>query len=229
LKSAAISFVTSSIGKAFESAQTGGKMENGAGSETQEIANVDVSGAAGIRRGDRLPSGKTETIKLSLNTKSSYDTADAAVKAQLQAHREEQLEASQYNKELLGMVIKMDGKHYYTNMQQVDNIFSASISVTGDNGAAVKGVVSGFVHTHPDGSSFSGQDYKTPADLNVPGYLGNTKGEVWKFDPAGAKAYKRYVDGLVRSGSIMALEREIDVSNKTWKISKLCEGSQPCN
>jgi RHS repeat-associated protein len=46
LKSAAISFVTSSIGKAFESAQTGGKMANGAITRTQDEASTSPSSAA---------------------------------------------------------------------------------------------------------------------------------------------------------------------------------------
>lgn len=206
---------------------TGGKFANGAISGAMQMAMVS-SDVEAIGASSDMPADKIQTSKVSgtlerssLNAENGYEGVDEAAIAQYNAYSAEYAAAGK-SKEVLGLVFEQSGRQYFSTVMTVPKQFTAAISLKGIRAKSL----SGYTHTHPDGSGFSGLDYKTPSTTRLPYFVRNSQGQVYRWEAAGALKYARYVDGLQGAGS--ARSQATDLSDPgRWGITSVC-GDQPC-
>jgi hypothetical protein len=219
--------VTGAIVGGTISKLTGGKFANGAVTGAIQAAMMgDATEVVGAS--SDLPADKIQTTKVSgtlersaLNGDNGYLGANEAAIAQYNAYSAA-YEAAGKHSEVLGVTFEREGRHYFSTVLTVPKQFTASISLKGIRASEL----SGYAHTHPDASSFSGLDYKTPAQTKLPYFVRNSQGQVYRWEPAGAARYARYVDGLQRSGSAQSQATDLSDPGR-WGISNIC-GGQPC-
>lgn len=209
---------------------TGGKFANGAISGAIQAAmmglpSTRVSGSGSNLGGRSVITSEVEgTLSVSsLNDENGYDLIDDAAIAQYNAYSSEYGAASAKGNEVLGIIINRGGRLFFSDVMEVPIRFKAEIGLDGIRPSEV----SGYTHTHPDRTSFSGIDYETPSSSGKPYYVRTSAGNVYRWDASGAAKYARYVRGLQRSGSIQSLSREIDNPRK-WGIHNVCPGGNPC-
>jgi RHS repeat-associated protein len=206
---------------------TGGKFANGAASWAVSAAMVDDTTEV-IGTASDLPIDKIRTTKVSgilersaLNAESGYSTENDAAIAQYNAYSGD-YEAAGKDNEVMGVTFKRDGRHYFSTVMTVPKQFEATISLKGIRVTEL----SGYTHTHPDSSSFSGLDYKTPASNRLPYFVRNSRGQVYRWEVEGALRYASYVRGLQKSRSMQSQSADIK-DHERWGISNIC-GGQPC-
>lgn len=122
------------------------------------------------------------------------------------------------------------GRYYYTTVAVVPQQFEANIVFSGD-AAKLKsaGGYQGFragTHTHTAGTGFSGDDYRTPDARNIPYFVRTPAGDVLRWDPAGARLYRKMIDRKSRNSRGSPLEVDIPPSEK-WQIRTVCTACVP--
>ncbi len=174
--------------------------------------------------------GKVNTEKVEinlsvsdLNQEGGYDSVNDSVIAQLRSHSDEYQQTSENVSELTGMVIERNGKFYFTNMVEVPINFEATVNLQGFS----QKDIAGLVHTHPDNYTFTGVDFESPANLRVPSFVRDRRGNVYRWEVKGALKYQKYVEGLKRSKTAQTYEDGVKNSRR-WQISNLCEGGNLC-
>jgi hypothetical protein len=103
--------------------------------------------------------------------------------------------------------------------------FTASVSLNGIKASEI----TGFTHTHPGNDRFSGGDWKQPALSNKPYYVIGNSGNVYRWDPMGAKKYMGYLDRIQRSSVAARLTLGGAIPEpERWGIKSVCPGGDPC-
>lgn len=109
-------------------------------------------------------------------------------------------------------------------MYEVPVQFTASIKTVGFSWSKD---LAGYVYTHPDNAIFIGVDYVTPATYQVPGFVRNKNGDIFRWEASSAIKYQRCVGGLKRSRSSQLYEAGVKKPKK-YGISNLCKGGNLC-
>lgn len=209
-------------------ASSKGSFANGAVSGAVMAAmsgnSTEVTGASSDLPADQIRTDKVRGTlsKSDLNIESGYASANEAAIAQYGAYTADYTAAGK-SKEVLGLTFLRDGRHYFSSVLTVPKQFTASIRLDGIRSSEI----SGYTHTHPDASGFSGLDYKTPAQTKLPYFVRNSQGNVYRWEPSGAAKYARYVSGLQRGRSMQSQSTDLPDPAR-WGITNICSGGSPC-